>query len=246
MNENDRLLPHIIAEASPRVDLFGMAVKDPNILCHIAMDRSIKAKESLNTLGETKGIIHVAGGKFPAYFLGPSTGKEDILMTARQNGDYLKMNRLEIWVTVYEKPFFSIKKGPEETVEETLPQRAEQMMVTFAHEWELHVAPMIELFKWTKVQQEIMGKGPKNQELEDKEIKPMLDLLTGGEAAEHKDSTNLAYFLATLHQAKKWFSARNLNKEAAIIAAQEHMEMANLTISPQERDTLIAAILRKK
>lgn len=228
-----KYLPHFVANWSERSDIFKKAFTDDSITCKIILDDAQKDEKSLNVLGHTRGVIFVENGKNEFYYLDNNGDVSKILKTARENGDYLKMRSMLVYVKVNKYPFMQIlsegKVAKTGNVEQSLPQ----MNVTFAHEWELHVAPMIELYEWVRLQQQIIdNKKTKSDELEQEKIVPLLNLLEGGEDAEHKDTTNLAYFFTLLENAKDALSEDP--KSLAIVNRQLIGEMINLGLEPEE------------
>lgn len=203
------------------------------ITCKIILDDSQKDEKSLNVLGSTRGAIYVEGGKHNAYYLDNIGDAPNLLKTARENGDYLKMTSMDISLRVNKYPFMKIIRKDEDEKTENLEQSLPQMNVTFAHEWELHVAPMIELYEWVRIQQQIIDKQEtKSEKLEQEKIVPLLDLLEEGEDAEHKDTTNLAYFFTLLENTKDGLSEDP--KSLAIVKRQMIGEMINLGLKSED------------
>lgn len=175
-------LPHLIDNYSARNPYFKFAVKSPNISLTINLKQGVvKGEEGIN--GRTHVFMHCGAN---TYFMGTGARPEKLLKAAMDSGDYKNLTAMEVLVDVYENPAENVNKS------------FEAMMTTFAHEWELHVQPSLQMYVLIKSQLE--AKTEEEQEDISNELTEHTDLIMGGEAAEHANKTSRYSLIRTLLQ----------------------------------------------
>lgn len=234
--DNAAYLDTIIRQWSERQEYYAMAEDDEGIDLDIFLDESKKDEKALNVVGKTHGIINIEGGVKAFYELDDHVkDKEQALGVAQKNGDYLKMTSMKISITINASPFMRIF-GPSGPTGESrnVDLSLEELMVVFAHEWELHVVPMLDFYRMVRVQQQnILESGQPDDELYDTSLEPILELLRGGEDEEHANIKNIGFLFAALQNAK---TAMGPTREGAYVKAGEEREMQNLDVTAEEKN----------
>jgi hypothetical protein len=229
-SEEAQLLPYFVSMFSTRIPFFERVVNDPDIICEIVLDDSEQGEGNLNVLGNTAGRLIINGGVKPSYII--DSGEEGRIKEARANGDLMKASGMRIRIRINKQPLMTLlgREGP--PVNAPVPQSPEQMMVTFAHEWELHVVPMVKLFM------QIIHNQSASEE-EQVNMSPVLDLLETGEGGEHRDLNNLAHFFALIHRVKNMLMDKGEKKPAIDVMMHELQERKNLGLSEGDVKVLI-------
>lgn len=208
-------LPHLIDNFSLRSPYFKMVVTNPEINLTVNLKTGVaKNDKEKGNNGMTQAFMKCGRN---TYFMGPGADPGTLLKAAMDSKDYKNLTGMDIVVNIYQNPVEGVTKS------------FEAMMVTFAHEWELHIQPALQMYVLIKTRAK--EKDPQEKGNVDQQLAEHTALMMGGEDAEHAEKTSRFSLIVTLLKAMEAIHAGEDGKRMKMgFLEQVH----NLHITPEE------------
>lgn len=208
-------LPYLIDNFSLRSPYFKMVVTNPEINLTVSLKTGVaKNEKEKGSNGLTQAFMKCGRN---IYYMGPGSDPGTLLKTAMDSKDYKNLTGMDIVVNIYQNPVEGVTKS------------FEAMMTTFAHEWELHIQPALQMYVLIKARAK--ENDPQKKGNVDQQLAEHTALMMGGEDAEHADKTSRFSLIVTLLKAMEAIHEGEGGKKMKMgFLEQVH----NLHITPEE------------
>ncbi|WP_248277093.1 DUF4157 domain-containing protein [Chitinophaga sp. Ak27] len=208
-------LPYLIDNFSMRSPYFKMAVNNPEINLTVHLKTGVaKNEKEKGSNGLTQAFMKCGRN---TYYMGPGNDPGTLLKAAMDSKDYKNLTGMDIVVNIYQNPVEGVTKS------------FEAMMTTFAHEWELHIQPALQMY--VLIKNRAKAKDSQEKGNVDQELAEHTALMMGGEDAEHAEMTSRFSLIVTLLKAME---AIDKGEEGKRMKMGFLEQVHNLHITPEE------------